>query len=132
MTAPAPDRTAGLIDLAGRIMFTHAIDPRHLMSLLGIEKLDAEAIIRTGETSLVAGDDWHDRLQLFVNILVRLECRLRHSSRAISRALEEQLEALQGHSAADKFGGSLDDLRATRHATETLKPAQEKWWRVGH
>ena len=63
MSAPSPDRTADLIDLAGRIMLTHAIDPRHLMNLLGIDKLDAETIIRTGETSVAAGDDWHDRLQ---------------------------------------------------------------------
>lgn len=132
MTTPETDGTADLIDLAGRIMLTHAIDPRHLMNLLGIDKLDAEAIIRTGETSLVAGDDWHDRLQLFVNILVRLECRLRHDSRAIRRALEERLEALQGRSAADWFSGSLDDLRTIRRAIETLELVYEKWWRVGH
>ena len=132
MTAPAPDRTADLIDLAGRIMLTHAIDPRHLMNLLGIDKLDAEAIIRTGETSVVAGDDWHDRLQLFVNILVRLECRLRHDSRAIRRTLEDRIDALQGRSAADWFGGSLDELRTVRRAIETINLTQEKWWRVGH
>jgi hypothetical protein len=132
MTAPSPDSTADLIDLAGRIMLTHAIDPCHLVNLLGVDKLDAQEMIRTGQNSVVPGDNWHDRLQLFVNILVRLECRLRHDSRAIRRAMGSRIDAAHGRSAADEFGGSLDDLRTIRRAIEKLELPQEKWWRVGH
>lgn len=123
---------AELIDLAGRIMWTHAIDPQHVVCVLGITTPEAEEMVRAGRLAEPLGVDRHEQLLLFVNILARLEHRLRHDSRAIRDALEMPLDILGGETIADRLSGSLDDLRALRHAVEALQVVKEKWWRVGH
>lgn len=132
MSGVDPDDVAHLIDLAGRLMLTHAIGLEHAMCLLGIDRAEAEGLVRVGRLRAPLDEFKHDRLRLFVNILLRLEWRLHHDSRAIRLALETPIDALNGAAPADLFGGSLDDLRSLRGAVETIEAPKVKWWRVGH
>ncbi len=132
MTGTGPDYAAALVDLAGRIMLTHGVDPEHAMRLLAIDRAEAEDMIRLGRLWSPLGIVRHERLKLFVNILTRLEWRLQHDSRAIRHALDRPLDALGGSAPTDLLGGSLEDLRTLRSAIATVEAPTVKWWRVGH
>lgn len=130
--AGAPNETTRLLDLAGRIMLTHCIDPDCAARSLQIDHDDAAELINSGriQRSLKAVE--HERLLLFVNALQRLEWRLKHDSGAIRLALEAPLSALDGASIGRLLSGSLDDLRRLRRAIDTVEVPQAKWYRVGH
>ncbi len=123
---------ADLIDLAGRIMLTHAIDPRHAMCVLGIDRPEAEDLIHAGRLWAPLGVVREGRLRLLVNILMRLEHRLHHDSGAIRHALDAPLDTLGGAAPADLLGGSLEDLRRVRGAIDAVEAPKIKWWRIGH
>jgi len=132
MTVTHSDPAATLVDLAGRIMLTHGLDCRHAMRLLAIDRSEAEDLIQFGRLWSPLGIVRHERLRLFVNILMRLEWRLQHDSRAIRNALDRPLDALSGSTPADLLGGRLEDLRKLRSAIATVDAPTVKWWRVGH
>lgn len=121
-----------LIDLAARILWTHAIGPQHVECVLKITRSEAEELIRIGRLAEPLGAARYERLLLFVNLLERLEHRLRHDSRAIRDALEAPLDALGGSALADRLRGSLDELRGLRHAIEAIPTPKERWFRIGH
>jgi len=123
---------AALVDQAGRIMLTHGIDPSHAMHLLDIDRTEAEDMIHLGRLWSPVDTARAERLRLFINILMRLEWRLNHDSRAIRHALDLPLDALDGAAPADRFGGSLEDLRELRGAIDSVAAPTIKWWRVGH
>lgn len=132
MTGPQDEDHAVLVDLAGRIMLTHGIDPDHAIPLLGIDRAEAEDMIHLGRLWSPVGVVRAERLRLFINILIRMEWRLNHDSRAIRHALNLPLDALGGAAPADRLGGSLEDLRELRSAIDTVAAPTIKWWRVGH
>ena len=134
MTGLQDEGHAVLVDLAGRIMLTHGIDPVHAMRLLSIDRAEAKDMIHLGRLWSPVGVVRAERLWLwlFINILIRLEWRLNHDSRAIRHALNLQLDALGGAAPADRLGGSLEDLRELRSAIDTVAAPTIKWWRVGH
>ena len=123
---------AALVDLASRIILTHGIDPSHAMRLLGIDRAEAQDMVHVGRLWSSVDTARAERLRLFINILMRLEWRLNHDSRAIRHALDLPLDALGGASPADRFGGSLEDLRELRGAIDSVAAPTIKWWRVGH
>lgn len=123
---------AALVDQAGRIMLTHGIDPSHAVRLLGIASGEAEDMIQLGRLWSPLDTARVERLRLFINILMRLEWRLNHDSRAIRHALDLPLDALGGAAPAERFGGSLEDLRELRVAIDSVAAPTIKWWRVGH
>ncbi len=84
---------AALVDQAGRIMLTHGIDPNHAMRLLDIDRTEAEDMIHLGRLWSPVDTARAERLRLFINILMRLEWRLNHDSRAIRHALDLPLDA---------------------------------------
>lgn len=132
MTGSQDGDGAALVDLAGRIMLTHGIDPDHAVRLLGIASGEAEDMIQLGRLWSPLDTARVERLRLFINILMRLEWRLNHDSRAIRHALDLPLDALGGAAPADRFGGSLEDLRELRGAIDSVAAPTIKWWRVGH
>lgn len=132
MTGAQDDAGAPLVDQAGRIMLTHRIDPGHAVRLLGIARAEAKDMIHLGRLWSPLDTARVERLRLFINILMRLEWRLNHDSRAIRHALDLPLDALGGASPAERFGGSLDDLRELRGAIDSVAAPTIKWWRVGH
>ncbi|MWC42589.1 hypothetical protein SAMN05216557_101584 [Sphingomonas carotinifaciens] len=132
MTGLQDEAHAALVDLAGRIMLTHDIDSDHAMRLLSIDRAEAEDMIHLGRLWSPVGVVRAERLRLFINILIRLEWRLNHDSRAIRHAMNLPLDALGGAAPADRFGGSLEDLRELRSAIDTVAAPTIKWWRVGH
>lgn len=123
---------AALVDQAGRIMLTHGIDPNHAMRLLDIDRTEAEDMIHLGRLWSPVDTARAERLRLFINILMRLEWRLNHDSRAIRHALDLPLDTLSGAAPADRLGGSLEDLRELRGAIDSVAAPTIKWWRVGH
>lgn len=132
MTVSQDEAGAALVDQAGRIMLTHRIDPGHAMRLLDIDRTEAEDMIHLGRLWSPVDTARAERLRLFINILMRLEWRLNHDSRAIRHALDLPLDALGGAAPADRFGGSLEDLRELRGAIDSVAAPTIKWWRVGH
>ncbi|MBB3879137.1 hypothetical protein [Sphingomonas pseudosanguinis] len=132
MTGLQDEAHAALVDLAGRIMLTHGIDPDHAMRLLSIDRAEAEDMIHLGRLWSPVGVVRAERLRLFINILIRLEWRLNHDSRAIRHAMNLPLDALGGAAPADRLDGSLEDLRELRSAIATVAAPTIKWWRVGH
>jgi len=126
------DDPGDMIDLAGRVMLTHRLDPELAMRVLRIERGDAERMIVEGRLSRPLYPTAGERLRLFVNILTRLEHRLRHDSAAMRRALETPLDALEGRSPADMLNGDTATLFAVRKAIDHIDTPNEKWWRVGH
>lgn len=130
--APALNDASRLLDTAGRIMLTHAIDPACAMRALDISRGDAEAMIHLGRIPQASGHWLHERLLLFVNALARLEWRLRHDRAGIRLALQAPLGALDGSTIAETFGGTLGDLRRLRRAIDTLELPKAKWFRVCH
>ncbi|WP_112381373.1 hypothetical protein [Sphingomonas carotinifaciens] len=132
MTGDQDEAGAALVDLAGRIMLTHGIDPDHAVRLLDIDRTEAEDMIQLGRLWSPLDTASVERLRLFINVLMRLEWRLNHDSRAIRHALDLPLDALGGASPADRFGGSLEDLRELRGAIDSVAAPTIKWWRVGH
>lgn len=131
-TDHAPDADAALIDLAGRFMLTHAIAPEHAMRALRIDRDEALALVAEGRLTRPLDADRRERLLLFVNVLQRLEWRLRHESAAVRHALEAPLDALGGASIGQTLDGSLDELRALRRAVDLVEAPKVRWWRVGH
>lgn len=132
MTSAQDEHGTALVDLAGRIMLTHGIDPGHAMHLLDIDRAEAEDMIQLGRLWSLVDTARVERLRLFINILMRLEWRLNHDSRAIRHALDLPLDALGGAAPADRLGGSLEDLRELRGAIDSVVAPTIKWWRVGH
>ncbi|MDQ1232262.1 hypothetical protein [Sphingomonas sp. SORGH_AS_0879] len=132
MTGTQDGDSAALVDLAGRIMLTHGINPGYAMRLLDIDRAEAEDMVHLGRLRSPTDTARVERLRLFINILMRLEWRLNHDSRAIRHVLDLPLDALGGASPADRFGGSLDDLRELRGAIDNVAAPAIKWWRVGH
>lgn len=132
MTGSQDEAGAALVDQAGRIMLTHRIDPGHAMRLLDIDRAEAEGMIHLGRLWSSVDTARLERLRLFINILMRLEWRLNHDSRAIRHALDLPLDVLGGASPAERFGGSLEDLRELRGAIDSVVAPTIKWWRVGH
>ena len=132
MTGAQDDAGAALVDQAGRIMLTHRIDPGHAMRLLDIDRAEGEDMIHLGRLWSPVDTARAERLLLFINILMRLEWRLNHDSRAIRHALDLPLDTLGGAAPADRLGGSLEDLRELRGAIDSVAAPTIKWWRVGH
>ncbi|RIA37085.1 hypothetical protein DFR49_2960 [Hephaestia caeni] len=126
------DDPGDMIDLAGRIMLTHRLAPELAMRALRIERSDAERMIVEGRLSRPLEPTVGERLRLFVNILTRLEHRLRHDSAAIRRAFETPLDALERRSPTDMLNGDAAALFAVRQAIDHIDTPKEKWWRVGH
>lgn len=87
MTGDQDEAGAALVDLAGRIMLTHGIDPGHAMRLLDIDRAEAEDMVHVGRLWSPVDTARVERLRLFINILMGLEWRLNHDSRAIRHAL---------------------------------------------
>lgn len=123
---------AALIDLAGRLMLTHAIAPEHAMRVLGLSRAEVVGMIDTGLLTCPFTAEQGERLQLFVNLLLRLEWRFGHDGRAIRRALETPLDALGGSSLGDNLDGDLAKLRLLRRLVDEVEAPRVRWWRVGH
>jgi len=58
MNGPAPRDEALLIDLVGRIMLTHAIDPAYAMRLLAIDRAEALGLIDIQRSQIMAAARW--------------------------------------------------------------------------
>lgn len=117
-------------DEVGRIMLAHGLVL--VARLLGIEDAEAIAMIRSGHSPVDLGRPQHERLRLFINILVRMECRFDHDSQAIRHALCGPLDHLGGRTPTELLAGNLSDLRALRHATDHMRGPKVRWWRVDH
>lgn len=128
MTAPGDAR---LLDLCGRILFTHGIAPAFLARGGAIPPAVAEAWVRGDDIATIVTRTQRERLALVASILVRIELRLRHDSRAIRRFIDLPLAALDGATPGETVGGDLAVLRRLRAAIDQLHP-NEKWWRIGH
>lgn len=125
-------RSDELLDLAGRIMLTHRIAPEHLHKVIGGDLADAEEIVENGRFERQLDSDTTGLLALFVNVLLRLEWRLRGDGCAIRRAVETPIDELHGKAPADLFGSGPDDLLVLRRAIEMIEAPRERWFRVGH
>lgn len=85
-------------------MLTHGIAPEYLQQVIGGDLAAADAIIREGRAEAPLGAEATTRLELYVNILLRLEWRLCGDGLAIRRALCTPLDALDGRAPADLIG----------------------------
>lgn len=121
-----------LLDLCGRIMLTHALDPELVERALGISADDARAMVGGARLSAALDADQSARLALLTNILVRLEIRCRHDSRAIRFALGAPLDALGGAAPADLMGDGIAALRTVRAAIDHVEMPKVRWFRIGH
>lgn len=121
-----------LVDLVGRLLLTHRIDPDLAMRGIGIERAVVEEMIETGRTRVALDADQAARLRLLASILVRLEVRFRGDGRTIRNALETPLDCLGDTSIADRIGDGIDVLRAIRAAIESLEGPRVRTWRVDH
>ncbi|HEU4959995.1 MAG TPA: hypothetical protein VFT56_06265 [Sphingomonas sp.] len=121
-----------MVDLCGRIMLTHHIKPEHAMRVLRIDRDNAVDMIAQGCTTTRLDEAAQERLRLFVNILHRLEHRLRHDGAAIRIALETPLDALEGKAPAELLGGDIAALHAVRKAIDEIQAPKVKWFRIGH
>lgn len=119
---------AWLLGLLGRLVYSHRLDPGLVASALHVATGDVVALAEGRQVTLGPSP----RLPLVVNILVRVELKLRGDSRAIRRALLAPLDTLGGRCPAEAMTGSLDDLRRVRLAIDHLSAPTERWWRVGH
>jgi hypothetical protein len=121
-----------LVDLCGRLVLSHAIDPEFAARVLGIEREEAEAMVVGACAVRPLSVGQQERLSLFVNILIRIEWRCQHDSRAIRQALVTPLDGLGGVAPADRLDGDLDALRLIRHMVDQIEVPRIRWWRVGH
>lgn len=121
-----------LIDLIGRIMFTHSISAEHVQAVLGGEFAEAVAVVEGEHPSRVLEEGAIDKLRVFATILLRLEWRLSGDSAAIRDALVMPMEVLGGASPAERLAGCIEDMRAIRLAVDAITVPETRWWRVGH
>ena len=121
-----------LLDLCGRIMLTHALDPCLAERGLGIPREDAQAMVDGTPLAASLDTDQSERLVLLTNILVRLEIACRHDARAMRRALQTPLDALGGAAPAERVGDGVAALRSVRAAIDHVDVPKVRWWRIGH
>ncbi len=126
VTGDQDEAGAALVDLAGRIMLTHGIDP---VMPRGCSASRVPKRRHDPARSAVVASGYRSRgaARLFINILMRLEWRLNHDSRAIRHALDLPLDTLGGAAPADRLGGSLEDLRELRGAIDSVAAPTIKW-----
>jgi len=129
---PPDQDIAFLLDLCGRIMFTHALDPNLACRALGITDNDARSMIAGERSGFTLGADQAACLPLFANILVRLELRFRHDGNAMRAALSQPLATLDGAVPADLLSGGLAALRDIRASIDGMAAPTVRWWRIGH
>ena len=129
---PPDHDIAFLLDLCGRIMFTHALDPDLACRALGITDNDARSMIAGERPTFPLGVDQAACLPLFANILVRLELRFRHDGDAMRSALSLPLAALNGATPADLLSGGIKALRDIRASIDGMAVPTVRWWRIGH
>jgi len=120
---------AALADLVGRILFTHRIDPRLVTAAPGIDAAAADDLIACGQLS-VAVD--RTRLELFASIMVRLEIRCRHDSKAIRAALDIPLSVLGNRAPIEVVASDVHALRQVRSAIDHVHGPTIRMWRIGH
>lgn len=123
---------AFLLDLCGRIMFTHALDPDLACRALGITDSDARSLIAGERPTFTLGADQSACLPFFANILVRLELRFRHDGDAMRAAFSLPLPALNGAAPADLLSGGIKALRDIRASIDGMAAPTVRWWRIGH
>ena len=129
---PPDHDIAFLLDLCGRIMLTHALDPDLACRALGITDNDARFMIAGEPPTFTLEADQAVRLPLFANILVRLEVRFRHDGDAMRAALCLPLAALDGAAPADLLGGGVKALLDIRASIDSMAVPTVRWWRIGH
>ena len=119
------------LDLAGRIMHCHQIEPHYACIALNVSAQEAAALVDCGVISKGFDDHDRERLDRFLNFLIRVEWKLKISAE-IRRALELPLASLDDKSPAQIFSGSDEEMRRLRDAVDTMSVPKTKWWRVGH
>ena len=129
---PANHEIAFLLDLCGRNMFTHALDPDLACRALGITDSDARSMIAGERPTFTLETDQVACLPLFANILVRLELRFRHDADAMRAAFRLPLAALNGAVPADLLSGGATALRDIRAGIDGMAALTVRWWRIGH
>ena len=129
--APIAGVTADL-DLCGRIALTHAICVKVIARALRLEPVTARAIVAGTAGEIVHSEEDLERVPLIANILVRIEIRFDHDSRAIRAVLDQPLDRLGGASIGSKLEGNAATLRELRGVIDDLRTVPTKWWRVGH
>lgn len=112
-------------------MWTHRLDRALAARALGIDAGVAEKLI-FGTSGVPLTEDQHARLELFVNILVRLEIRFGHDGRAIRQAWLVPLVVLDDIAPIDILDGGVPALRRIRNAVEHMSAPRVRCWRVGH
>lgn len=121
---------AWLCDLAGRLAFAHKVAPALFASVVGLVEIDAIAL-EAGEP-LALGPDQRRRLELAINILLRLEWRLHADTAEMLAWLQAPNAELAGATPAEAMASSMDNLRKVRRAVDTAAAPEVRWWRVGH
>lgn len=132
MSGATQGRGPADLDLCGRIMLTHRLEPSLLADATGLTIAVAAAVLDGTASGILLDTERAERLALVANILVRIEVRLAHDSRAIRLALDRPLERLGGATPREAIAGDLDSLRRLRCAIDEMKEPATKWWRVGH
>lgn len=119
------------LDLVGRIMLVHQIEPHHASSALEITIGEAISLTEHGIVPTEFSDTQKARLQRFLNFLIRIEWKLQNNAE-IRRAIELPLACLGDRSPAEILSGSEEDLRLLRGSVDQMEVPKTKWWRIGH
>lgn len=113
----------------GRLLHAHRLDPLLTCMALGI---DAEQAARLASAGEIDGAAHGERAALLLNILIRLELRCGHDSRAIAAAIERPAAELDGASIGETLRLPVDEpaLRRLRAVAGSLPLPKIKMWRV--
>lgn len=90
-------------------MHSHWIEPHYACIALNISAEVAAALVHRGVIPRGFDDRNRERLERFVNFLIRVEWKLKVSA-GIRRALELPLASLGNRSPAQAFAGSEEDM----------------------
>ncbi|MBM7406233.1 MULTISPECIES: hypothetical protein [Sphingomonas] len=115
----------------GRLLHTHRLDAGLACSSLGINADEAERLVAAGEI-VSSGEGLAERSAFLLNVLIRLELRCGHDSRAIAAAIERPVAELGGVSIGEALRRPIDvaGLRQPRCVAGTLPLPKVKMWRV--
>lgn len=117
---------AWLADTCARLMLTHRIDRSLVAEALGIA---ASEVDRTLAGPAIEPDaELPERLALLVDILMRLEIRMRGDTRLLLETLATPPGTLEGRTPAETMT-DIERLRAVREAIAAMPVPEIRMWR---
>lgn len=111
------------LDLVGRIMHFHPIEPHYAWIALNITVEEAPALMVIPRCF---GDRNRERLERFLNFLIRVEWKFK-----ISAEIRPALELPRDESPAQILRGTDQGVHFLRDADDTITARKTKWLRVG-